>query len=162
MAIFDIKEKLGRFLRGAKRIAILCIGNPLRGDDGVGIYIGEKLKECINNATVFLGYNAPESVLFKIIDGDYSHVIIIDSGFIGEKAGDIGIADENQLPDDIITTHYFSPGLLVKLLKEFGKKVLIITIYPKRIDFIEGLSDVVKNAADNLIRIIRRVLSETK
>lgn len=162
MAEFDIKEKLRKFLRGAKKVAILCIGNPLRGDDGVGIYIGEKLKECVSNATVFLGYNAPESVLFKIIDGDYSHVIIIDSGFIGEKAGDIRIADEARLPDDIITTHYFSPGLLVKLLKEYGKKVLIITIYPKRIDFNECLSDVVKNSADNLVRIIEEVLSEVK
>ena len=111
---------------------------------------------------MFLGYNAPESVLFKIIDGDYSHVIIIDSGFIGEKAGDIRVADEDRLPDDIITTHYFSPGLLVKLLKEYGKKVLIITIYPKKIDFNECLSDVVKNAADNLVRIIEEVLSEVK
>jgi len=162
MAEFDVKEKLRKFLRGAKKIAILCIGNPLRGDDGVGIYIGEKLEERVSNATVFLGYNAPESVLFKIIDGDYSHVIIIDSGFIGEKAGDIRIADENRLPDDIITTHYFSPGLLVKLLKEYGKKVLIITIYPKKIDFNECLSDVVKNAADNLVRIIEEVLSEVK
>ncbi len=162
MAEFDIKEKLRKFLRGAKKIAILCIGNPLRGDDGVGIYIGEKLKGRVNNATIFLGYNAPESVLFKIIDGDYSHVVIIDSGFIGEKAGDIRITDEDQLPDDIITTHYFSPGLLVKMLEEYGKKVLIITIHPKRIDFIEGLSNIVKNAANNLIAVIEEVLSEVK
>ena len=74
-----------------KKIAILGFGNPVREDDGVGIYVIEKLKEQIKDAkniNIFdMGTSAFE-VLFKLAGHD--RIILVDAVInSGEPVGSI-------------------------------------------------------------------------
>jgi Ni,Fe-hydrogenase maturation factor len=45
----DLKIRIKEALKG--KFMVICIGNELRGDDGVGIYIGKKIKNAFDGVS---------------------------------------------------------------------------------------------------------------
>ena len=66
-----IKKALGSWIKPAKRLAILGIGSDLRGDDGAGMLVAEKLEKSLKKikaspeVRIFLGATAPETIISK-------------------------------------------------------------------------------------------------
>lgn len=154
-----MKEHLRSFFVDAKKIAILAIGNPLRGDDAAGIIVGERLREG-TMADIYIAEGAPENFIMNIVDRGYTHVLIIDSAIReGVPPGSIFIVDPDRLSDNIVTTHSIPMKLMVEILRDHGIKTLIIGIQPKNIDLVEGVSPEVLDAIDSLVKLLMSVLS---
>lgn len=83
-----IEEALESWFAGANKIVLAGIGNPIRTDDYVGLYIVEKLKGKLPE-TVFLieAETVPESYLLDIEEFHPSHVLLVDAAFLGLKPG---------------------------------------------------------------------------
>jgi len=119
-----------------KKIAILGFGNPVREDDGVGIYVIEQLKEKIGNTDnieIFdMGTSAFE-VLFQLRGRE--KIILVDAVInSGEEVGTVfklPASEINaQIQDDPMV---FLHSLKWDQALSYAKKMLIDD-YPKEID----------------------------
>jgi hydrogenase maturation protease len=146
---------------------VIGVGNPILGDDGVGIYIARKLKETIIKNSVDIkelalgGLSLVEEIL------DYKRVIIVDAITEGGKIGQIHMLDLKDLEKTahLTSLHGIDFSTALELVKKTNKKSLPkeIIFYGNRVSppdtFNESLSLPVKKTADRCIKIITRALS---
>ncbi len=102
-----------------KKVLFVCMGNELMGDDGVGVYIAERLREKgledkVLNVGIYL-----ENYLGKICMAKPDVVIFIDAIDAKRRPGDIVIG---RLPDierevTLISTHGMPLSTALKILR---------------------------------------------
>ena len=134
---------------------IVCMGNSLKGDDGVGPLIYEQLlgkikAGLINAATV------PENYIEKIIKTAPNHLIIIDAVDFSAKPGSIKLFTDKEMPSIALSTHVLSPKVFVDLIKSrIEVQVYFLAVQPLQVQLKEGLSPQVKDSTGNLIRALQ-------
>lgn len=133
------------------------IGNPYRGDDGVGAFVADKLyQEDLPNLDV-LKHRGEGTDLLDLWGG-YQSVMICDAVVSGVAPGTI---HRFQLPEDALpaetfrcSTHVFSLVDVIKLaeaLDQLPPKILIYGIEGQQFEQGESLSSVVKAAALTIV-----------
>ncbi len=158
-----IKEKLIEWLKNANKIVIMGVGNPLRGDDIVGLEVAKKLKKYSSKSLkIIISETVPENFIGEIRKFKPSHLIIIDAVDFEGKAGDIRLIMPEELSTfKIISTHAMPLSILSKFLyEEIGVKTLILGIQPESIDFGLKISPNVKKASIKAAKIIINALKE--
>ncbi|MCG2820833.1 MAG: hydrogenase maturation protease [Candidatus Atribacteria bacterium] len=121
------------------------IGNTIRGDDGIGIYIAEEIKKKLvnkkNNVTVISTETAGLNLLDLIVG--YSKLIIVDSIQVSSnnELGHIFKLEVNQI--NTSNSHFNSHDIDFSKLFKIGKKLGIklpkkIKIYGIGIFFVKG------------------------
>jgi hydrogenase 3 maturation protease len=133
-----------------KKILFVGIGNLLKRDDGVGVYISSNIKpgEGISALTVEVSI---ENYIGKINSLDPDYLVLIDCTDLKSKAGTYKLLDITHVQDLTFNTHNIS----LKRLKEFfTMPVFILGIQPEKIDFGENLSYLVRENADSIIKLI--------
>jgi len=154
-----------------KKTAILGFGNPVRADDGVGIYVIEELKKQLGSnesISIFdMGTSAFE-VLFKI--KGHERIILVDAVINTNEP--VGTAFklpasevEGQIEDDPMV---FLHSLKWHQALSYAKKMLQ-TDYPDQIDvyliaidstkFNLGMSEEAVKGGDKLVKILLEDLS---
>jgi len=133
------------------KILIMCIGNRDGGDDSVGPYIADKLKNTdinfIDCATV------PENYTSVVKKNKPETLIIIDAAEMGLKAGEIRNIAKEKIGVMHISTHNIPVSVLINYLKQYVKKIIFIGIQPENMS--GSMSDKVKKSAEILIKIIQ-------
>jgi hydrogenase maturation protease len=135
-----------------KKILFVGIGNLLKRDDGVGVYISSKIKsrKRVSALTVEVSI---ENYIGKINNLNPDYLVLIDCMDLNSEAGTYKLLDISQVQDLTFNTHNIS----LKRLKDFFiMPVFVLGIQPEKIDFGENLSYLVKENADNLIKLINR------
>ena len=148
------------------KIAILGFGNPVREDDGVGIYIIEKLKEHIGekeNLSIFdMGTSAFE-ILFKL--KGHARIILVDAVInSGEAVGTTfklpASEIDAQIQDDPLV---FLHSLKWDQALSYAKKMLgndypeNIEVYLIAIDdtrFNVGMTEAAKRGGDKVVKLL--------
>jgi hydrogenase 3 maturation protease len=151
--MLDLEAQLGNFTK----LAIVGVGSELRCDDGVGIYIANKLKERTKDPRieVFIGGTTPENVTGPLKKLKPSHVVIIDAAKAGKPPGTVSLIDPKHIEGVNFSTHTFSLGILADYIgKTIGAKVIIIGIEPKDIAFDGKMSREVIKAADEILSML--------
>ncbi|KAA0003451.1 MAG: hydrogenase maturation protease [Thermoplasmata archaeon] len=135
------------------RSIIVGVGNPLLGDDAVGLEVARMLKE--------KGYDAKEAIaggieLAEMIAG-YDFAIIIDA-FHGIGIKEIDIEEYNES----VANHDISFPSAYKILARYTKmpEVKIIGIGVKKIEVGEQLSSQVEMAIPAVIEIVEKLMEE--
>lgn len=154
-----------------KNIAVLGFGNPVRADDGVGIYVIDQLKKRLGereNLSIFdMGTSAFE-VLFKLKGHD--KIILVDAVVnTGEPVGTTyklpASEIEGEIKDDPMV---FLHSLKWDQALSYAKKMLReeypedIEVYLIAIDstkFNVGMTDEGKAGADKIVEILMTELS---
>lgn len=158
-----IEEGLKEFLKDYKKLVILGIGNDIRGDDGLGQYIVNKLDKKINNDNIEIinAKTVPENFTGKIRSIDPSHVLIVDAVIMDEKPGTIRLVKKEEVSSVSISTHSMSLSYLVKYL-ELKKpyNILFIGIQPENMNLGEiSLTESCKDSSDDVISILEKILN---
>ena len=137
-------------------LVIIAVGNPLRGDDGVGPYISSKIKaqntnEAQNyNTKIINAEERPENIIDEVVALNPSRVIIIDSANFGGIPGEARIISEDEISDVVLSTHMFPLRAISKIIEEdTGAKV-----QQKTIEIGSKMSNEVVKIADEIIDII--------
>lgn len=129
--------------------ALLCVGNELRGDDGVAIAVGRLVEEQLPQWRVFFGYDTPEDEFAHLREFEPDIIVVVDamSGFKEDKIEFIDLSDERTY---IHSTHNIPTPILISCLKDICTKTIflgICVLLENVLHFSEGLSDTAKASA---------------
>jgi hydrogenase 3 maturation protease len=132
---------------------IVTIGNDLRNDDRIGLYIAEKLAD-IREKKFFL-INAgmkPENIIDDVVSLNPVKVIFIDAANFGGAPGEIKIIQKEDLSEFILSTHVFPLGAIAKIIEDdTHAEVIFVCIQIKDASFGETISKEVLNSANAII-----------
>lgn len=153
----DLKAELEKWLIDRDKIVIAGIGNPIRQDDYVGLKIVEDLQGKVPVKVCLMECETvPESYLLDIEQFKPTHVLLIDAAFLGLKPGSASLFDAQKIVDfPAITTHVLPLKVFCEYVKQStGAKIGLLLIEPKSMEFGEGLSVEVQDAAQKIGAIL--------
>jgi hydrogenase maturation protease len=135
-----------------KKILFVGIGNLLKMDDGIGVYISKGIKtgDKISSLTVEASI---ENYIGKINSLNPDILVLIDCMDMRSSAGTFKLLSINQIQDMTFNTHNIS---FRRLADFFRMPVYILGIQPEKIDFGENISYLVKKVADKIIKQINK------
>ena len=146
-------------LRPSKTL-ILGIGNVLKGDDGAGPAVCEKLKSVKICAEVMDAGTVPENYIGPIIKRSPENLLIVDATDFGATPGSIKMFETGQLSSYAFTTHTLSPHLFVEMIQaQIDVEVYLIGIQPKHVELGQPLSECVSRAVEALCRSLEEVFA---
>jgi len=123
-------------------VAIVAMGNILRGDDALGPKLIELLKAKRVKASLFDCGTAPENYIFPILSTSCDTVILVDAADLGLKPGEIKTFNLDEIRNVSFSTHNPSPRLFTDLLMT-GKdnlNIFVVSVQPKTTRLGDGLS----------------------
>jgi hydrogenase 3 maturation protease len=157
MDIHDsLREQLSKICK--PHTLIVGIGNTLKGDDGAGALICQRLKDIDPEQVIDAG-TVPENYIQPIIKKAPKVLLIIDAIDFGASAGAINIFRPDQLSSLAVSTHTLSPRLFVDVIcKSISPEVYFIGIQPGQTVLGRPLTPEVEQAVKSLTEILRTIL----
>ena len=129
----------------------MCIGNRDGGDDGVGPYIADKLRD---EFTVLDCGVVPENYTSVVKKQNPENLIIIDAIEMGLSPGEIRIVPNEKIGVMHISTHGIPIPVLINYLSQNVKNIVLIGVQPKKMS--GKMSQQVIKGADLLIELLRK------
>lgn len=159
-----LKENLETWLQGYSKLVILGIGNPLKGDDALGLKILRRLRGKVpRNVKVIEGGIAPENFIGKIRRLRPSHVLLIDAALFGGKPGETKMISIENIPSVTISTHLMPLYMVAGLIKEeTDAKILLLGIQPKNLNLGEEISQEIKESIEETAEIIIEAINRAE
>jgi len=145
----DTQNKLEKIIQ-TKTTLFVGIGNALKSDDGIGIYICNNIKQTIKIRTLIVE-SGIEKFIGKINSIAPEILILVDCTDFHKEPGFIDFLSIEKIQDFTVNTHTIS----VKRISEFFKmKTYLLGVQPKNVKFGEIFSKSVLNSANELIKKI--------
>ena len=156
-----LRDEIAGWLKGFKSLAIMGIGNPLRGDDAIGVEIVKRLEKGLpENVALFNCEMVPENFLGDIERFRPSHILMIDAAQLDLESGDARVIPTEKITGVALSTHTMPLSLTAEILRgNLGAEIVLLGIKPERTEFGEGLSPRLEKAskeiADNILEAIK-------
>jgi hydrogenase 3 maturation protease len=135
-----------------KNILFVGIGNLLKSDDGVGVYISRNIKNDVNVRSLSVEMSI-ENYIGKINSLNPDILVMIDCVEMKSPAGTIRMLSPEMIKDVTFNTHNIS---LSRISDFFVMPVYILGIQPEKLDFGEKISYIVMDVANKIIQIINK------
>ncbi|MCD6276524.1 MAG: hydrogenase maturation peptidase HycI [Thermoplasmata archaeon] len=132
---------------------LMGIGNELRGDDAIGIYVARNFRKV--GWKVIVAGQVPEDFTSEIKNLKPDILIMVDAALMNLPPGEIRIVPAEKIPKVAFSTHGMPLSFFMEYIEEYVKRCLLIGIQPKSMEFGVGLSEEVKAAGDKLIQILK-------
>lgn len=145
-------ENLDNLLNNKQKKLFVGIGNVLKSDDGVGVYISNKLKESSNIQKLTVEVSI-ENYIGKINSLNPDVLILVDCVDFGKQTGYFELLPVEEVKDFTINTHNIS---LKRVSELFKMPVYILGLQPENIKFGESISETVLESANKLINQINQ------
>lgn len=156
-----LKRALEEFIEDHGKIMLICIGNDMRGDDGIGPLVAGELEGLLEENTDIIVVNTgtvPENYTGLIRKVQPSHIIFIDAVEMKMAPGDIKLVQKDEIANYSISTHAMPLSFMIRYIETFtDASVLLIGIQPKNIELYEDISDEVKIGAEKLTKILKHI-----
>jgi len=150
----------------ARQTVVIGLGNPIMGDDGLGIAALERLRET---------WDVPSGV--ELVDGgtwglnllpvieDAGRVLLIDAIDVGAPPGTEAVIPRERLPRYLATK--VSPHqvdlcdvlALAELRGTLPEQTTAIGLQPERVEMSSGLSPTLRAGLDDLVTAVVRLLA---
>jgi len=136
----------------APRLAVVGVGQPLRGDDGAGPAVAWRLAALADSSLLIVGAgHAPENCLGPIVRFRPDAILFVDAAHGGGAPGEITWLRPDEADGRGGSTHTLSLEMLAGYLSaETGAAVHVLGIEPDALAFGEGLSPAVAAAVDDV------------
>ena len=132
---------------------VLGLGNPLRGDDGVGPRIAKELvhRGLPEGVTTFHGGTGGLGLL-KVLEG-WRRVVIVDAADVGREPGQFVRFTPDQVrfvrATNAFSLHHAGLGDVLALTRALGRtlpEIVVFGVQPAEVGWGEGLSPAVQAA----------------
>jgi len=148
-----MKNVFKDILRG--KVVIVGIGNFLRGDDGFGPKLIEKIKNSAQVVCLDAG-TAPENYTGKIIKENPDTILIVDAVHLDLSPGEYDILKPSEIVKSGFTTHDISPRMFLEYLeKETNANIYFLGVQPENVSFGNEMSENVKKTLKEITVLIR-------
>ncbi|MDD5368562.1 MAG: hydrogenase maturation peptidase HycI [Anaerolineaceae bacterium] len=149
---------------GTPRVALLGMGQELRGDDAAGVLVAKHLATLLAHQAdrlVIDGGSAPENFTGALRRFNPALVILVDAARMGEQPGEVFWIEADQINGFTGSTHSLPPTILASYLAaEIGCQIGMIGIQAGDMEFGTRVSPAVQLAARVVAEEIVTVLSE--
>jgi hydrogenase 3 maturation protease len=142
------------------KVAIIGVGNELRGDDGIGVFLAGELEKELGKpeGIMIIKTQVPENFIAPIMEFGPGKVIILDSADFKGRPGEFRVIRENEIMEFLVSTHNMPLTVFLKALENLKAKKILIGIQPKGLDFGTGLSREVREKAGDVLGFVRTLL----
>jgi hydrogenase 3 maturation protease len=136
------------------RVALVGIGNRLRGDDGVGSVLAGALIAA-GVPRVFDAEELPESVVSAVAATSPDTVLLVDAVDLGSEPGSAALIDRDQTSSYVPTTHRVPAELLMEVLERAtGARCLLLGVQPAATGFALPMSASVRSSLELLTELL--------
>jgi hydrogenase 3 maturation protease len=157
----NIEDELRNFISGAKRLAILGIGNELRTDDGLGPFIVNNIG--LENSSLLIENvgSVPEAFARPLAEFGAERIILVDAADMQKPVGHIELVTKDRIAGIALSTHSMPLSLLMMYLEqETGGRTILLGVQPQNIQFGEGMTPEIQDVAEKIIRTLNHLLIE--
>ncbi len=137
---------------------VVCgVGNEMRQDDGIGIWVVNHLKKMGLNSNIrFINcYNFPEDYVDEIKDYGTELVFVIDGADFGGDIGEVRELSPDEIDNFTISTHTLPLSIFAFLLREEGIKVIFMGIQVLKTGIGKGFSKPLREKIPSIISQIK-------
>jgi len=132
-----------------RRILLVGIGNALKSDDGIGIYICRNIIQKDNISTLIVE-SGIEKFVGKINTIAPEILILVDCTDFQKEPGSWDLISLDQVTDFTMNTHTIS----IRRISEFFKmEKYLLGIQPMNVKFGEEFSPVIQRTSDKVIAL---------
>ena len=128
---------------------LLGIGNPLNGDDGVGIYVAEQFRK--DDWIPLSCGTAPENFTGIIRKTRPDCLVLVDAATMGISPGEYRVIPRHRIADVSMGTHQLPLSMLIDFLSDSAGRIILIGIQPGRVATGEEISPQVREGANRLV-----------
>ena len=154
----DVFEDLRKILEG-KKFGLIGVGNAIRGDDGAGPAVAERLSGKVGFPVVDAS-EVPENYSSWILNGDFEAVVFVDAVDFGGAPGEVRLIPVSDLMISASSTHRLSLHFLIRyLLEQWNGEAVLVGIQPVSIELDAGLSGEVERGVTELVEFFVREFS---
>jgi len=159
-----LQQTLSRLQRDNKRlrIAVLGVGQELRGDDALGVIAVRRMMQTLRAPAELLLIEAgpmPENFCAQLRRFQPDLVLIIDAAALGQAPGTIAWIEAHEAGGHMFSTHSLPLGVVLGYLaSEANCETAILGVQPAELAFGVPLSVDVNAAIDTLISDLRGLL----
>jgi hydrogenase 3 maturation protease len=153
----EVEQELKNWFKGADRVVIAGIGNPIRRDDYVGLKIVEALNGKVQDNVLLLECETvPENYIQDIQEFQPTHVLLIDAAFLNLTAGNSKLVETKEITCTAAYTSHLLPLRIFceLILQTTGAKLALLLIQPGNMDFGEGLTVEVEKTAQRVSALL--------
>ena len=145
-----------------RKVVLVGIGNPMRGDDGVGVKIIELLEARSLEGVMLLNTETvPEAFTGKVESYEPTHVLLLDAANFGGQPGETKLIDSEHIGGQAISTHSLPLNIFISYIeKSLGITVLLLGVQPKTVTFGEEMTPELVEASKRIAETLHRLLSE--
>ncbi len=120
---------------GGRRLAVVGVGNRLRGDDAAGSLVVERLGRAGGGGRIDArrridAEEAPENYLGPLLAGAPEIVLFVDAAELGAPPGTLRLLRPDELASRANSTHAPSLQLTAEILAAHGVASLLLGIQP--------------------------------
>lgn len=146
---------------GERRVVLVGVGNPIRGDDAVGPRIIELLESRpLENVLLLNTETVPEAFTGKVEAFKPTHVLVIDAANFRGNPGDTRLVKGEEIGGRTLSTHSLSLSIFISLIEEsIGIGVLLLGIQPGSIVLGEPMTLIVEERALSVAETLYDILS---
>lgn len=133
---------------------VMCIGNRDGGDDAVGPYIADILKQKkLDGIKIIDAGTVPENFTGKVKEYNSKNLVMIDAIDMNLKPGSTRIVPKEKIGVMHISTHGIPLSVLINYIEKYVDNILLIGIQPKNMS--GEMSKEVIDSADKLVKYIK-------
>lgn len=147
---------------GTSRVLVACVGNLLRGDDGFGPAMAQRLGDLPDGAELVETGIGGVALLQELLAG-CDALVLVDAVDRGDEPGTVSaiVPDVRDAPH-VADVHLANPQRVLSMAKTMGvlpDRVLIVGCQPERVDELEQvLSPAVQQALGVAERRVREAV----
>jgi hydrogenase maturation protease len=135
-----------------KKILFTGIGNVLRNDDGVAVYISERIRKS-DRISALTVETSIENYIGKINSLAPDILILIDTTDFKASPGTWRLFRPSEIKDMTFNTHNIS---LHRITDFFPMETFILGIQPENVELGERISGRVRKSADKILQTINK------
>jgi hydrogenase 3 maturation protease len=146
------------------RLHIIGLGNPIKKDDGVGLWIVEKLRRKVSNLRVKKFVNVhpallrPESLVSKVV-AEGHRALIVDAVEFNAAPGSILLDSLSGTKHGYFATHNIPLRLIPTLAQENNlERAHILGVQPLSTEVGEGLTEPISMSAQTILNELERII----
>jgi hydrogenase 3 maturation protease len=158
----SLDRELEKWLKHCRKLVILGVGNPLRGDDALGLHILRGLEGKVSpNVELIEGETMPENFTEEVERSKPSHVLFVDAAHFGAEPGTTILVPPEKIAGITVSTHAMPLYILAEILsKSINAKVALLGVQPKTVELSEELSPELKEATRKIAEVLANALKE--